>query len=581
MSTIFRLLRALLALLPFWLVTFALARRGRRLKVIASLALHGGLHEDVSPRRTLGGGESRPLFSLLRLLRLAGAEASVRGVSLRIGNLSGGWAQLEELRQAIDELQRRGRTVFAYLDRPSHAELFLASACDHVTVAPMASLDVVGLRAEVSFFRDALAKAGVKPHFEAAGEYKTYAERFTRNGMSEEHRESLDLVLRGVHEGFVAAVSEGRDLSTERVQSLLNEGPYAPEEALEAGLIDAVAYPDEWRREMRRTLGDVVAEPEAPRDGQTPPAERHRLVDLSRWLRMNEWHRRLRRMVSPRKAVVVLPLEGGIVDGDGPYPPPGRIAPRPTSAILRALRRDDSVAAVVLRINSPGGSGLASDMMWHELKRLSRTKPLIASMGDYAASGGYYLAMAGDEVLADSLTITGSIGVVAGKFDISELLDRIGVSRDVLSYGANTGIQSFTQGWTEAERERLRSHIEGFYEVFVRKAAASRGVEPEELLPHAAGRVWTGEQALERGLIDGLGSTWDAVRRAAVAAKLGSDYEVWIAAQARPRLIDRLSKLPFARGLGVVSRLGAELGVDLDPAADPVQARMPFSLTIK
>ncbi|MCO4771736.1 MAG: signal peptide peptidase SppA [Deltaproteobacteria bacterium] len=580
MTTLFRLVRALLALLPAWLYGLRLSRRARRAKAIGSLRLNGTLREEVAPRR-FSSDEGPPLFSLLRQLRLAGEDASVRGVSLRVGSLAGGWAQIEELRQQVEELRRKGRTVFAYLDRPGHAELFLASACDHVTVAPMASVELVGLRAEVSFFKGTLAKAGVTPHFEAAGEYKSYGETFTRESMSPEAREALDLVLGDIHDGFVAGLAAGRDLTPSRVQELVDGGPYSAEEALEAGLLDAIEYPDAWRRSMRRALGDVVPEPGEPKTGATSRKERHQLVKLGRWLRPNQHLQSLKRAISPKKAVVVLPLEGSIVDGDGPYAPAGRIAPRPTTSILRALRRDEGVGAVVLRISSPGGSGLASDMMWRELKRLARVKPLVVSMGNVAASGGYYLAMAGDEVIADPLTITGSIGVVAGKFDIGELLEKLGIKRDVLSYGKNSGMNSLTRGWTESERERLRAHIEHFYEAFVGKAAACRGVEYDELAKHAEGRIWTGSQALERGLVDGLGTTWDAVRRAAVRAKLGADYDVWLAAPQRPGLLARLRQLPLAGEMRAMARLEEQMGLDLWPVRDGVQARLPYGLTIK
>lgn len=581
MSTLFRLLRALLALLPASFLSWRLRRRSSRSKVIASMRLSGALREQSGSLRSMGGDDSTPLFQLLQLVRLAGEDAAVRGLALRIGGLEGGWAQLQELREEIDTLRRHGRTVFAYLDRPSHSELFLASACDHITIAPLASLDVVGLRAEVTFVRGALEKAGVTPHFEHAGNYKSYGEMFTRDSMSDEHRESLDMVLRGVHEGFLDAVARGRSLDLERVQELVDGGPYSAEEAQEHGLVDDVLYPDAWRRLMRRTLGDVVPEPEESKEGATPKRQRHQLVPLGRFLRPNLMYRRLRRAISPKKAVVVLALDGSIVDSDAPYAPMGRIAARPTTSILKALRQDDRVAAVVLRIDSPGGSGLASDMMWRELKRLSAKKPLVASMGNVAASGGYYLAMAGDEVLADPLTITGSIGVVAGKFEVSELLEKVGVRRDVLSYGANSGMNSLTTGWTAPERERLREHIEMFYAAFVGKAAECRGVEVEELAPHAEGRIWTGTQALERGLIDALGSTQDAVRRAAVRAKLGADYDVWLAEMARPSLLSRLRQLPLTMERRLLSRLEERLQVDLWAPRDGIQARLPFGLRIR
>lgn len=579
LTTLLRLLAAILAFLP-WLVVRGLLRLRSRRRLVATLRLHGGLRESASPARRFDPDPGRSLLELLEHLRTAGEEPSVRAVALRIGSLAAGWAQLDELREAISELRRRGRPVHAYLDRPGHAELYLAVACDHVTLAPLASVDLVGLRAEVTFYKDALAKASVEPHFLSAGDYKAYGETFTRTTMSDEAREALDFVMGGIHRGLVAAVAAGRGLTPEAVQSLVDDGPHSAQEALDAGLVDAVEYPDAWRRALRRSLGDDVPEPDEDRGAEGP---RHHFVGLGKAIRLRRRERWLHSVGTGRKAVAVLALEGSIVDSDGTTEGPGRISPRPTIEALKALRTDDRVGAVVLRVNSPGGSGLASDMIWRELRRLAEKKPLVASMGSVAASGGYYLSMAAHEVLADPLTITGSIGVVAGKFDVSGLLERLGVTRDVLSYGANSGLNSPTSGLTDPERERLRQHIEEFYAAFVGKAAACRGVPYDELEPHAQGRIWTGEQAVERRLVDSLGGVRDAVRRAGVRGKLGADPEIWLVEPPRPGLLERLGSLPITGVQAMRRQVEGTLGVELDRLedGDPVQARMPFSLLIR
>ena len=584
-----RLLRRLLGVLFFFvpagLLAWRMDRRGRRKRAVLTLRLGGALREERGGLRGDGRGWHA---GILDVLQRAGEDASVQAVALRVGSLQAGWAQLDEIRRTLFELRRRGRKVFVYLDRPGHAELFLATAADHIAIAPMATLEMLGLRAEVTFIKGALERAGVTPHFQSAGEYKSFSEVFTREGMSDEHREALDVVLRGIHEAFVAAVAEGRGLSLEAVQGLIDRGPFTAEEAEEHRLIDEVLYPDQWKTAIREELGEDV-----PEDGDVSKGrdtDRHVFSPAHRWLRGWRLLRRLNHYVRPRPKVAVLAAEGSIVETGASEVGPGKIARRPLVAVLRSLRKDDDVAAVVLRINSPGGSGLASDMIWQELRRLGRKKPLVASMGSVAASGGYYLAMAADEILAAPLTITGSIGVVAGKFDVSGLLGKLGLTRDVLSYGANSGLASATQGLTETERERLQAQIGAFYDAFVEKAADCRGMEPGLLERHARGRIWTGEQAAERQLIDGTGTLGDAIRRAAVRAKLGTDYEVWYADPPRPGLLDRLQRLPIpglsGAGTGhaesrLIEVLEQVLGVALGERPDPIQARLPFDLRIR
>lgn len=581
-----RLLRRLLGVLFFFvparLLAWRLSRRGRNTRAVLTLRLSGTLSEEHAALRGEGRGWHP---GILEALRQAGEDASVQAIALRIGSLQAGWAQLDEIRTALLELRRKGRKVFAYLDRPGHAEYFLATAADHVAIAPMATLEMLGLRAEVTFFKGALEQAGVTPHFLSAGEYKSYSEIFTREDMSAEHREALDVVLRGIHEAFVAAVAESRGLSVEAVQALVDRGPWTADEAEEQGLIDEVLYPNQWKSAIREELGEEVPEDGAVEEGP----DKLVFVGTFRFLRGHRVLQRLNHLVAPKPKVAVLVAEGSIVESDASQVAHGRIARRPLVSVLRALRKDEDVAAVVLRINSPGGSGLASDMIWHELRRVAKKKPLVASMGSVAASGGYYLAMAADEVLAAPLTITGSIGVVAGKFDAGELLGKLGVTRDVLSYGANSGILSPTQGLTEAEQERLQTQIGAFYDAFVEKAADCRGIEPGQLERHARGRIWTGEQAAERKLVDSTGTLSDAIRRAAVRAKLGPDFETWYAEPPRPGLLDRLQRLPLtnlgARTLRIESRildvLDRVLGIALGDRPDPVQARLPFDLRIR
>jgi len=567
MSLIARLLSV--ALLPVEAALSAWVERRSRRRVVLKLRLQGTLFEAGGSRRS-----SRPtLLGWLRLLRDAGADPSVRGVTLRLGKLDVGWAQADELRAAIAALRATGRTVHAYLERPGQTEYYLATACDRVTLPPESVLDVLGLRAEVTFFKGALDKLGVEATFVAAGDYKSLGEPFTRETMSEPFRESLDGVLGAIHGGLRDGIAEGRGLEPEAVQALIDGGPWFAGEAVEQGLIDDAAYPDRWIRAVRKAHeADDAAGPVEFKPG-------------SNWLRPRRWLRAVRSHTRRRPVVAVLVAQGEIIDSDEGRERVGKLAHRPLRATLRALADDDRVAAVVLRVDSPGGSAVASDLIWRELRRLRKKKPVVASMANTAASGGYYLAMAADRVFAAPGTITGSIGVVAGKFDVSGLLDRIGIRNEVLSYGANTGMFSATEGLDERTEARLREQIEQFYGSFVGKAARCRGLDYDALEEHARGRIWTGTQAVERGLVDAVGGVQDAIADATDRAGLDR-AEVWVVEPPLPPPWERLGRaLPG----GMASRLPRSLRelvpalrAQLDlPDDGAVLARLPYELRIR
>jgi len=439
---------------------------------------------------------------------------------------------------------------------------------------PMASLDIVGLRTEVTFFKGAMDLLGVAACFESAGEYKSFAEPFLRDSMSEPFRESLDHVLGDLHRCFVAGAAEGRGMAPERLQELLDGGPWLAREARDEGLIDRALYPDRWTRAIRKEMGDLPASTDVEADDEEPRrtgpfAGRRRLRFLKasaylRWWRRLNW---LERAASSAPRVALVLASGTIGDSDETEAGAGTIAWRALGRTLREATEDDRIKAVVLRVDSPGGSGPASDLMWRELRRLAAKKPVVASMGSTAASGGYYLAMAAHAIIAAPMTITGSIGVVGGKFDLQALLAKAGVTREVLSYGTNTGLFSSTTGLTEPERLRLRGHLRAFYDEFVAKAADGRRMPVEELEPHARGRIWTGAQAVGLGLVDEVGDMNDALADAARRAGLGVGWQTVVLHPPRPGFVRRIQqRLPFAR-----------LGLD----SDWVQARLPYEIRIK
>lgn len=589
---------ALLGLVLFWVPARLLRawlfwrRTGHR--TVIRIRISGIVEEEEGSVRRVGRSVQRgpTLPEILDLLRTARRDPSVEAVAVRVGRLDCGWAVVEELRQAVLRFRDTGRRAFIYLESPGHAEYYLATAFEQVVAPPMATLDLLGLRTEVSFFKGTLDLLGVTACFEAEGDYKAFAEPFLREDMSDAFRESLDHVLSDLHGRLVTAMATGRSLSEERVQALLDGGPWGARESKEVGLLDRTLYPDRWAKAIERVLEDRQPQPDDSDDEvkEARPARRSpfpsrgaiRFRKAHSYLRPWRWLRRLERWAIPRARVAVLLAGGAIGSSDDPEGPAGRIAWRALTRAIRDLAEDPRVRAVVLRVDSPGGSAAASDLLWRELKRLAKKKPLVTSMGSMAASGGYYLAMAGDAIYASPLTLTGSIGVVAGKFDLRGLLDKMGIRREVLSYGRRTGLYSMSTGFTEDERARLKEQLRTFYDEFVGKAASGRGVETEELEQHARGRIWSGAQAVELGLADKTGTLDDAVDEAARRAGLGRTWETRLYTPPRPGFVARMQSLvPISRSPAVELAEAATEAVGWEAGQDLVQARLPFELRIR
>jgi len=553
-----------------------------RTRTVLRLRLSGVLEEEEGATRFVPAGTARrTTASFIEELHAAARDPSIEAVALRIGRLTTGWEEVEQARQALLRLRGKGRRAFAYLESPGHLEYYLATACEHIVMPPMATLDIVGLRAEVTFYKGTLDLLGVNACFEAAGEFKTFAEPYLREDMSDAFRESLDYVLADLHGRFVDRVGDARELGQGRVQELLDSGPWLAREAKEQGLIDRTLYPDRWHRAILKEMGDLPDD--APDEGDDrapgPFSGRRRLrFRLSRrWLRGWRWAAALERRAASAPRVAVVVAKGPITTGDEGESAAGHIAWRALTTTLRSLREDDGIAAVVLRIDSPGGSGTSSDLLWRELRKLRKRKPVVASMGSVAASGGYYMAMAADAIVAGPMTITGSIGVVGGKFDPRGLMEKLGLKREVLSYGDHTGLFSLATGLTDSERAHLRRHLEAFYDEFVGKAAEGRRAARADVEQHARGRIWTGPQALERGLVDEIGGLREAVEEAARRAGLTPGWSTVYCTAPRPGFLRRLQqRLPLAEGGGLASLVRG-----WGPDDEVVQARLPFDLEIR
>lgn len=450
------------------------------------------------------------LRSLLQLRRLAD-HPEVAGVLLTIG-ADLGWAQAAEVRQAIKRLRDAGKTVYVYLPVGDTRSYSIAAAADAIYTAPAGGVLLTGLRIELTYLADLFGALGVQAQFVAIGAFKSAPETFTRNRPSPETRAVEDALLDDLYRQIVGHIAAGRNLPAAEVRRLIDAGPYTAEAAQEAGLVDGVIHYDEFESVAREAFGGHVG-----------------FVDADHLLAGGD------RRWGERKAIGLLFATGTITDGRSVQNPLTGAASTGSDSFVRAARRmrlDSDIAAVVLRVDSPGGSVTAADAMWRELSRLAEVKPLIISMGNVAASGGYYIAAPGNEILAMPETITGSIGIFSGKFDLSQALAKIGVHREVMQRGKRAALLSTSQPWSEDEIAVVRRSMQTLYDLFIDRVAEGRAdLKRAQIEPLAQGRVWTGAQARACGLVDRPAGFLTAIDIAARDAGLGADEYRLVAQQ--------------------------------------------------
>lgn len=497
------------------------------------------------------------LRGMVEAVDLAARDASVKGIVLRVGTVQAGWARTAELRDALVRFRRSGKPSWAHLEFAGNQEYYLATGCARIAASPTALLDVTGLAAEVTFFKGGLEKLGVQAQFEGVGKYKNAPNQFTEAAFTEAHREQMEALVESLFEDYVAAIAEGRSLPKERVRALVDEGPFDGPRAQQAGLVDEVLYLDQVQ----------------DRIGGTSRVSPGAYVKASRGFSFG-----------PRPRVAIVYAVGTIIPGESQSSPlaGGMVG---ADTIIRGLRQamaDDSVRAIVLRVDSPGGSGTASDAVWREVALARRKKPVVASMGDYAASGGYYVSMNADAIVAQPTTITGSIGVFSGKFSLRGLYDKLGITEGVVQRGRFARLFSSNDPWDEEERAAVRRMNVAFYDTFVTKAAEGRKREKSEIEAVAQGRVWTGREALGHGLVDRLGGLDAALALAREKARLGREAGT-VVYPGRKGLWEMLME---RQGEDVVARALATRGGGLVRWAlalsdsGPI-ARLPFDLEIR
>ncbi len=506
---------------------------GRRAPFWLLVRLAPPFEEARSARLPFSRGRSSSLLETLRALDAAVSDPRVGGVLLRCAGAPHGYAAAASLRRAVDAVRAAGKPVAAYGESMHQAEYWVASGADKLWLPETGSIHLVGLRSEAMFFARLLARLDLKLDVVRVGSHKAAAETFTRESMSPESREQVEAYLDDVFGELVAAIATGRRQDASVIRERIDAGPYRAETACEAGLADGCLYPDQVEEAL---AGLLPASGESHASGSAPRA---RMIDAEAYAAIHAddpgWSPLFR--AHPRIAYLVA---SGAIQRRGGM---SGISVEALSRTLRALGEDDAVRAIVLRIESPGGDALASDILWRALCVAKREKPLVVSMGEVAASGGYFAAVAGDTVFAEAPTLTGSIGVVGGKLDAGALLEKIGVDHDAVERGRRAGLLTSLRGFTPDERNLVRRDMESVYDVFLRRVEAGRGLTRASLAGIAQGRIWSGVRALALGLIDAHGGPLEAIREARSRAGLAAEDAVALDVQPRHAPLDRVRNL--------------------------------------
>jgi protease IV len=505
-----------------------------------------------------GGGRPMTLRDSVAAIHRAAQDPRVAGLIARVQLAASPAAAVQELREAIAAFSAVKPSLAWAETYPGTLSYYLASAFGEVWMQPSGSVGLIGFASNATFLRDALDKVGIEAQFVARGEYKSAVNLFTEDGFTDAHREAVTRMLESLQEQVWQAVAESRDIDSGALDALADRAPLLRDDAVASGLVDRIGFRDEAYARIAEMVG---AEGVAPEAGDSTDDAPPRLY-LTRYAGAGRsWPTPPVPSVPGRRSkptLAVIDVEGSIVDGrGGPQFLPFGTSTAGGDTIAAALREaaaDDSVSAIVLRVDSPGGSVTASETIWREVTRArERGKPVVASMGSVAASGGYYVAMSADAIVANPATITGSIGVFSGKLVVRDLKDRLGVASDSVRTNANADAWSIDAPFTPQQQAHREAEADLFYADFVERVAEGRDLSTEAVDAVARGRIWTGSDALERGLVDELGGLRTAVRRAKVLAGLDEDAEVRMVSYPGSSLLDvlrpRASSQPGAASL--------------------------------
>lgn len=495
-------------------VVVSVATSKEEVQVKENSVLHIKLNKPIGERGLkdpfsevfMEGSSNIGLIELLASIKHAKEDDKIKGIYLESGIPIGGFASIEAIRNELEDFKASGKFITAYSEIYTEGGYYLASAAEDVFINPRGYYEFNGIGANVTFLKGMFDKLEIQPEIFRVGDFKSAVEPFIRKDMSEENREQMESILTSVYDHMLEKIAASRSIDLEELTTISDQMlAKSPKEALDNKLVTGLKYFDE-------VLDDLKSKLSLEED------------DKVNFIGFEKYHTTIPKKTGTKNKIAVIVGAGEITGGNGDNNTIGSTA---FAKEIRKARKDEKVKAIVIRINSPGGSALASDVIWREIMLAKEAKPVIASMSDYAASGGYYMAMACDTILAEPNTITGSIGIFMTMFNMENFLEnKLGITHDVVNTGEYSDIYTFTRTLTEGERIILQQGVNEGYEDFTSKAASNRNMSIEELLKVASGRVWSGKQALDNGLVDKIGGLTDAINIAANAAGLDDDYKV-------------------------------------------------------
>ena len=481
---------------------------------VLTLRVSGALpdYSPDDPFKRVFGGPDQSLTGLVMQFKKAKVDKRIKAILLDI-NMSGvGWGKAEEIRDAIADFRTSGKPVYAFIEFGLNKEYYIATACDKIIVPPPGELFINGLAADVMFFRGSLDKLGIYPDIYQIGKYKSAGDMFTQKQMTDAHRQYINELLDDLYGRYINAIAQARHKTPDEVRALIDEAPYNAEKAKAAGLIDEELYRDQVENQLKKMLG-------------------YKETDTLATVRSSDY-----RDVAPEslglnkgERIAVIYASGEIGSGSSQNSPSGdqSIGSDTLAKALTDAAADKSIKAIVMRVDSPGGSGLASDIIWHSVEAANQKKPVVVSMSDVAASGGYYISASASKIVAQPSTITGSIGVVAGKPVMRGLYDWLGISNEYVLRGKTAGMFRETEKFSDDERAKFIDWIKTtYYRDFVPKVAKGRKKDPEFIDSVGQGRVWTGGQAKDKGLVDEFGGLDRAIDVAKQLANIPADKGV-------------------------------------------------------
>jgi protease-4 len=513
-----------------------------------------------------GGDNTAGLVNLKKAIEEAKTNENIKGIYLNAGLFGAGQAGLLDLREALQDFKESGKFIVAYDEAYSEGGYFLASVADEIYLNPLGGIDFNGFSSEGIFLKGFFEKVGIKPEVFRVGEFKSAVEPFILDKMSPENRLQTQYFLDDINRHAIELIAESRKIAKDSLikinhQMLVRK----PKDAVTYKLATALKYEDEVHSILKEKLGlkeeDQISTINATELGGQAKSKN----------------------ITSANRIAVILAEGEIVDGNAE----GAISSEKFAKEIRKARKDENIKAIVLRVNSPGGSILASDVIWREMSEAKKVKPVIVSMGEVAASGGYYIAAPADTIVAQPNTITGSIGIFGILINVQELVnDKLGVTTDVVSTGELSDFGNMARPLTEVERTIIQSSVEDGYETFISRVAEGRGMHPDSVRKVASGRVWTGTQAKARGLVDVLGGLDTAIGIAAAKIKAGEDYRVVYYPEKKPWFEELMLNFSDQVQVRILqSQLGEQYPlyqkIQKLKNYQGVQVRMPQDLVIK